>query len=146
MHIEVRDKWPQLLCTATNIVLGTFLIWTPSTTNYIWKWWDIHEKLIKIITTSICYLKSKVDNKNDMAALAFWARYCSTRWPSEIGPTDENDAEIFCFSWYFLLEIRSLRPTGEGQCNGGSGDRVCIFHVSNVLPISQEVNGKKKST
>ena len=43
------DKWKELRCTATKI-------------------WDIHEKLIEIITTSIFYLEFKGSNENDMAA------------------------------------------------------------------------------
>ena len=33
------------------------------------KWWDIHEKLIETITTSIFYLKFKENNENDMTLL-----------------------------------------------------------------------------
>ena len=45
------DKWKELRCTATKI-------------------WDIHEKLIEIITTSIFYLEFKGSNENDMATHA----------------------------------------------------------------------------
>ena len=40
------------------------------------KWWDINRKLIKIFPTSIFDLKSKVNNKNDMDAHAFWGYFC----------------------------------------------------------------------
>ena len=33
---------------------------------------------IEIFTTSISFSKFKVNNKNDMAACAFWACFCST--------------------------------------------------------------------
>ena len=45
----------------------------------------IHEKLIETITTSICYSKFKVNNKNVITACAFWACYCLCQLPSEIG-------------------------------------------------------------
>ena len=35
-------------------------------TIYTSKWWDIHEKFIETITTSIFYLKFKENNENDM--------------------------------------------------------------------------------
>ena len=46
--------------------------------------WNLHHQHF--------YWKSKVNNKNDMAAHAFWAVFCSSQRPSEIIPITENDA------------------------------------------------------
>ena len=59
------------------------------------RWSDIQKKLIEILTTSIFYLKFRVNNKIDMTAHAFWVGFCSSRRPSEIGPRAEyNGAAI----------------------------------------------------
>ena len=45
---------------------------------------------------------SKVNNKNDIAALAFWDCFCSSHQPSEIGPTAEINAAAIPLSLSFL--------------------------------------------
>ena len=47
-------------------------------TNYISKWWNIHEKLIETITTSIFYLEFKESNDNDVQFCYFscLGQYC----------------------------------------------------------------------
>ena len=48
--------------------------------------------------------------KNDMAARAFWACFCSSRQPSEIGPTAENAALAIPSSFLgFTIEDMSLK-------------------------------------
>ena len=60
-------------------------------TNYTSKCSDFQKELIDTITTSNLYLKLKENNENDMAAHVFWAVFYSSRQPSQIGPTAEND-------------------------------------------------------
>ena len=49
--------------------------------------WIFKKKLIDSITTTNCYLKFKENNKNAIAAHAFWAVFCSSQQPRQIGPT-----------------------------------------------------------
>ena len=88
----------------------TFLFWTPTNANYVSKWWDIQKKLIETITTSTFYLKLKENNENDMAAHVFWAVFYSSRRPSQIGPTAENNdaaipPPIFFMATYIFLNF-----------------------------------------
>ena len=55
-------------------------------------------------TTSVFYLKFKENNENDMAAHAFWAVFCSSQRPSQIGPTAEKGGAVFPPPWY--LKVR----------------------------------------
>jgi hypothetical protein len=68
---------------------------------------DFQKKLIKIFTISIFYLKLKENIENDVAAHAFLSVFCSSRQPSQIGPTAENDSAAVYFPYIFLL-IRYL--------------------------------------
>ena len=54
--------------------------------SYTSKWWDIHEKFIETITTSIFYLKFKENNENDMAAHEIGFVFYYRPKPSQIGP------------------------------------------------------------
>ena len=64
---------------------------------------EFQKKLIDTITTTNFYLKSKENNENDMAAHAFWAVFCSGRWPSQIASTAENDGAAIRPSIFFLF-------------------------------------------
>ena len=67
---------------------------------YISKWCDTHEKLIEPIVFLIQNLK--INNKKDIAALAFWDCFCSSHQPNEIGPTAENNAAAIPLTLFFL--------------------------------------------
>ena len=60
-------------------------------------------KLIETITTSTFYLKYKDNNENDMAAHVFWAVFCFSQQPSQIGPTAENDSPAIPPPIFFML-------------------------------------------
>ena len=65
------------------------------------------EKLIETITTSIFFLKHKENIENDMAAYNFWAIFCSSQQPSQIGQTAEKDGAAIP-SPIFFLELQQL--------------------------------------
>ena len=75
---------------------------------------DFQKKLIDAITTSIFYLKFKENNENDMDAHAFWAVFCSSRWPRQIGPTADLDSAAIPPPIFSMLRIVSfIRLLGE---------------------------------
>ena len=64
------------------------------------------EKLIETITTSIFYLKQLKWH----GCILFLGYFCSSQWPSQIGPTAENDGAaipplIFFFESHQLIEF-----------------------------------------
>ena len=63
---------------------------------------DNHYKLIEIFTTSILYLQSKVNNKND------WAVFCSSQRPNKIGQTAENDGAAIPLPIFFLSKLKNF--------------------------------------
>ena len=63
------------ICTATNFFFDR-------QTDYISNWWNIHEKIIETITTSIFYFKFKENNENDMAAHAICFDFYLYCWHS----------------------------------------------------------------
>ena len=71
--------------------------------------WNTNDRMskrnwLKSSPPAFFYLKFKVNNKNDMAAHAFWACFYSSQWPSKISPTAESDAAaIFLSSSFFEL-------------------------------------------
>ena len=118
-------------------VLKTYL---PTKANYVSTWWDIQEKLIKNITTTTFYFKSKESNENDMPAQVFRAVFYSSRhtpfenceWceqPSQIRPKQLKTRVLpfhpLYFPWYapnFILLY------GELDCS-------CLWYVCMYLPI-----------
>jgi hypothetical protein len=58
--------------------------------------------LIEIFTTSILYLQSKVNNKND------WAVFCSSQRPNKIGQTAENDGAAIPLPIFFLSKLKNF--------------------------------------
>ena len=57
--------------------------------------WNLHHQHF--------YWKSKVNNKNDMAAHAFWAVFCSSQPTDHISPTAENDGAAVPSPIFFLV-------------------------------------------
>ena len=74
--VEIRDKWPQLLFTATNIFFGGKYVLIQLHRKIIHQKY-IHKKLIEIVTISIFYLK-KANNETDMKICYFscFGQYC----------------------------------------------------------------------
>ena len=73
--------------------------------------------MIDTITTNNLYLKFEENNEKDMAAQVFWAVFYSSQWPSQIGPTAENDSAaipppiFFMRGLHFFISKKSQRKS-----------------------------------
>ena len=99
--IDVGNGWLQLLFTATNFFGGKFD--SAIQKNYTSKWLDIEEKLIVIFSTSILYLKFKVNNKNEMAAPAFLGFFLFHLMTEQNQPNSQKVLLLQPLSLSFLL-------------------------------------------
>ena len=101
----LRKKLSCLVPKVTNLTQLTQLFpqcsdFKSEYTELCIKMMNITEKLIQTFTTGI-------------AACAFWADFCSSRWPREIGPTTENDgAAIPPPILFFLFHPLPKAPRG----------------------------------
>ena len=91
----------------------TFLFSTPTKANYVSKWSDFQKKLIDTITATNLYLKFKENNKNDMAAHAFWAVFCSSQQSRQIGPTPDFEGAAIPPTIYSMERIIRHRDWGD---------------------------------